>query len=330
MAPEVLLGNYTLKADMWSLGVVTYMLLCGAKPFWAHKKKRIVEKIMRAHVKMKEPNWKFISKEAKDFVMLLLQKDPAKRPTAEEAMAHAWLHNEYKLSNRRPEEDIMDRVNASLVTYADSGEFKKVALNVIAHKSTAEQIFQIRAAFDQYDSNNDGSISYKGFKAALSKFSYTEEELDRMFRSVDVNGDGVIFFTEFLAATLETMGRIEEHRLAEAFDRLDEDDTGYISKENLRNILGRKCTEEYLEKLMAEVDADQNGRISYEEFLAVFLQQKRSEIREIYDADDRLNTSIIDEDDFHSVFGEVNDPSTDIISNGSSNVDMDRMRVGVR
>mmetsp|Transcript_16532 Transcript_16532/g.33179 ORF Transcript_16532/g.33179 Transcript_16532/m.33179 type:complete len:322 (-) Transcript_16532:1234-2199(-) len=318
MAPEVLLGNYSFKADMWSLGVVTYMLLCGAKPFWGHNKKRIVEKIMHAHVKFKGPNWRFVSKEAKEFVLLLLQRDPEKRPTAEEAQAHAWLHNEYKLSNRRPKEEVMHRVNASLVAYADSGEFKKVALNVIAHKSTAEQIFQIRSAFDQYDSNNDGAISYKGFKAALSKFNYTEEELDRMFRSVDVNDDGCIFFTEFLAATLETMGRIEEHRLAEAFDRLDEDHTGYISRENLRHILGRKCTEEYLEKLMAEVDADRNGKITYNEFLAVFMQQKREEIQEIYDADDRVMTSMIDDEDFRSTFSSEMGLSTGIISNGSS------------
>jgi calcium-dependent protein kinase len=292
MGPDVLLGAYSYPADLWSLGVVTYMLLSGTKPFWSHKKKRIVEKILRSRVQLNGPEWRFISKEAKEFVSLLLQKDPDKRLTAEEAQAHDWLRNEYKLSNRRPDEEVMNKVGEALVNYADSGEFKKVALNVIAHKSTAEQIFQIRAAFDQYDTNNDGRISIEGFKAALAKFNYSEEELGRMFASVDVNQDGdSIYFTEFLAATLETQGRIEEHRLAEAFDRFDEDDSGYISRKNLKNILGKNCTEAYLDKLMAEADRNNDGQIEYEEFLALFMNQKRSEIQEIYDADDRFCTT---------------------------------------
>ena len=298
MAPDVLLGAYSYPADLWSLGVVAHMLISGTKPFWSNKKKRIVEKILRSRVKFDAPEWRFISKEAKEFVSLLLQKDPDKRPTAEEAQAHAWLRNEYKLSDRRPDEAVMNKVSDALVNYADSGEFKKVALNVIAHKSTAEQIFEIRAAFDAFDSDNDGRITIKGFKAALSKFNYSEEELDRMFKSVDINQDkDSIYFTEFLAACLESQGRIEEHRLAEAFDRLDADDSGYISRENLRSILGKNCTEAYLDRLMSEADVNGDGQIEYAEFLALFMDQKRSEIQEIYDADEGTYASNHDEDD---------------------------------
>ena len=117
-------------------------------------------------------------------------------------------------------------------------------------------------------------------------------------------------------------------RNAEAFDRLDEDDTGYISRDNLRHILGRKCTEEYLEKLMAEVDADKNGKITYNEFLAVFMQQKREEIKAIYDADERVVTSTDDEEDFQSAYSEDCDPRIGAISVGLSNPD--RMRVGMK
>ena len=292
MSPEVLIGSYGFPSDMWSLGVVAYMLLSSVKPFWSNKKKRVVEKILRSRVKFDGPEWRFISNKAKEFVALLLQKDPKKRPTAEEAQAHAWLRNEYKLANRRPDEEVMDKVGEALVNYADSSEFKKVALNLIAHKSTAEQIFEIRAAFDQFDSDNDGRISIKGFKAALSNYNYSEEELDRMFTSVDINQDkDSIYFTEFLAATLEVQGRIEEHRLAEAFDRLDEDDSGYISRENLKSILGKKCTEAYLDKLMKEADVNNDGQIEYAEFLALFVDQKRCEIQEIYDADKGTNAT---------------------------------------
>mmetsp|Transcript_17135 Transcript_17135/g.49554 ORF Transcript_17135/g.49554 Transcript_17135/m.49554 type:complete len:755 (-) Transcript_17135:140-2404(-) len=287
MAPEVVKGVYTFKADLWSVGVIAYMLLSNTKPFWGKKKKRIVEKIVRGRCHFLGPEWALISREARFFVRSLIQVDPEKRLTAEQAQVHPWLTHSYKLCDRRPSEDLIDRVNENIVRYADSGEFKKVILNVIAHKSTAEEIFQLRKVFDQYDRNNDGAISYNGFKDALSKFNYTDEELNAMFRCVDINENGFIFYTEFLAAALEAQGRIEEERLAEAFDRIDSDNTGYISRENVCQIVGSKCTKEYAAKLLAEADVDKDGQVSYEEFLSLFLSQKNHEICEIYEADTR-------------------------------------------
>ena len=87
---------------------------------------------------------------------------------------------------------------------------------------------------------------------------------------MDIDDSGLIHYTEFLAATLETQGHIEEERLAEAFDRLDADDSGYITKQNLRGILGTEYTKEKVETLLSEADIDQNGKISFEEFVALF------------------------------------------------------------
>jgi hypothetical protein len=79
-------------------------------------------------------------------------------------------------------------------------------------------------------------------------------------------------YTEFLAATVEAFGYIAEDRIAEAFDRLDSDDTGYISKKNLLELLGEDCRQE-IDDIIISVDENKDGKISYDEFLKAFRQQ---------------------------------------------------------
>ena len=181
--------------------------------------------------------WAHVSNVAKNFVMKLLEKNPKRRLSAKQAQLHQWLDESYLLSDRRPSEEIMNEGHDSIVRYADSGEFKKLALNVIAHQSNAEDLLEIRKIFDQYDSENNGQITYNEFKETLSNFNYSKEKLDEMFQSVDVNNNGVIYYNEFLAATLETQGRVAEVRLAEAFNRLDSDGSGFICKEVSNKII---------------------------------------------------------------------------------------------
>lgn len=76
-----------------------------------------------------------------------------------------------------------------------------------------------------------------------------------------------------MAATIEAHGFIAEEKIAEAFDRLDCDDTGYISKENLRQILGKECCKEHIDEILASGDVNKDGKISYQEFLQVFRSQ---------------------------------------------------------
>jgi Ca2+-binding EF-hand superfamily protein len=86
-------------------------------------------------------------------------------------------------------------------------------------------------------------------------------------------------YTEFLAATLEARGQIEEAQIADAFDQIDSDDSGFISRENLRKILGETtcCSDEYIESLIKEADNDGDGQISYDEFRQ-YLTRKNTKI----------------------------------------------------
>ena len=80
---------------------------------------------------------------------------------------------------------------------------------------------------------------------------------------------------EFLAATLEVKGEIEVERIAEAFDRLDCDDSGFISPQNLHEILGN-YSEQEIHALIAEADTDKDGQVSFEEFKKIFRKSTRT------------------------------------------------------
>jgi len=97
VAPEVLNAEgYDKEVDMWSVGVITYILLCGFPPFYSESVPEVFEQIMKAEYDYPEEYWDEISAEAKDFIDHLLVVDVAKRLTAEQALSHPWLRQSSK------------------------------------------------------------------------------------------------------------------------------------------------------------------------------------------------------------------------------------------
>lgn len=307
MAPEVIKGSYTKQADIWSVGVIAYMLMSSQMPFYGRKRSHIVEQIMQGKYEFKGRRWKRISQQGKAFIEDLLVVDPDDRATAEEALRASWLNRRYAATVRAPHMDEMDRAQESIVRFADYSKLRKVALMVVAHKSTTTEIGILRKVFQEYDTTRDGKLNYEEFKAAITKAGYTEDEHRKIFDAVvrvqnrklggfclkifsqrfiiyllqDLDGTGEIRYTEFLAATIEAQGAISEERLAEAFDRLDSDDSGYISAENLKEILGPDFPAEEIDIILKEAKTHKAGLISYSEFLAIWSDRKESERQEI-------------------------------------------------
>jgi calcium-dependent protein kinase len=130
MAPQVLQGVYTSQADLWSAGVILYMLLSAHRPFHHQRRKVMIDRIMRVDYTLDKVYWEPISTEAKDLVSHLLVLDPNERLNGTEALKHPWLSKEYALSDRKPDPTVIKAVDASLVVYKDTSRLKKIALNV--------------------------------------------------------------------------------------------------------------------------------------------------------------------------------------------------------
>ena len=94
VAPEVLNGQYCLKCDVWSLGIIAYFLLAGEPPFQAESISQLFMKIYAGEVSFKNPVWKHVSSSAKNFITQLLSTQVNRRPSAEETLKHEWLKSQ--------------------------------------------------------------------------------------------------------------------------------------------------------------------------------------------------------------------------------------------
>jgi len=277
MAPEVLNGNYTEAADLWSVGVIAYMLLSSQMPFYGKKRKQIVEQIVTGNFDFKGRRWKRVSNQAKAFVEDLLVVDVKDRATADAAYRSTWLNRRQMTTVRNPYEEENLQAQQSMMKYVGYSKLKKVAMMVVAHKANTEEIGILRKVFQNYDTNKSGDITYAEFTKALASTGYTDEQLRPIFEAVDIDGSGCIRYTEFLAATMELHGAIKEEMLAEAFDRLDSDDSGYISAENLFEILGGDFSRKEIDDIIKEATGGKGKKISYAEFLKLWEEKKEFE-----------------------------------------------------
>lgn len=204
MSPQVIQGKYTAKADVWSCGVICYILLSNRKPFEGRSKREIAEKILSREIHDEDfagPEWADISKAAKKFVSSLLKHEEEKRITASQALRSPWLNKTFPLDQRRPEESVMNDVTHALIQSASDHKFKKLAMQVIAYRSSTSEIEQLRSVFDQFDNNNTGSVSYYEFRRALAQSGFDEADMKRVFKSIDVNNSGAINYNGQFAYT---------------------------------------------------------------------------------------------------------------------------------
>jgi serine/threonine protein kinase len=184
MSPQVIEGMYTSKADLWSVGVVAYMLISGVKPFWGPTRKVITRSILKGKYDFDADIWNDRSPQGKAFVSALLQVDPDERLNAKQALRHAWLRRETRLSDLKSMLERMEIAKTRLVLYAESGEFKKIVMQVIAKKSRTEDILELRKIFNEFDKNQDGTITFGEFKEALSRSNLSDEELRDIFHKL--------------------------------------------------------------------------------------------------------------------------------------------------
>ena len=260
MAPELIAGQYNAKADVWSTGVIAFMLLSSSIPFFGKSRYEIMKRIMKGKFKFFAQRWQGVSNYGKGVVRYLMQYDQCQRPSADRALKSIkkWRQElerdnqstpssdqkntssesrtyKSRTSTLSSEEDIemMDRIQASIQSFSQYNTLKKLALMVIAHKSTASEIGWLRNNFSQFDLLQNGEISMEEFTEAMNElYDYSEEEIRVLFNGMDVDGTGSVHYTEFLAATIEAHGKIDELRIADAFDRIDCDDSGYITIQN--------------------------------------------------------------------------------------------------
>ncbi len=263
VSPEVLSGDYDEKCDVWSSGVILYILLTGDPPFNGANDNEIYRKIQNKKFNFPSPQWDKISEDVKDLIKKMLC-DPKDRFTAEQVLNHTWVKN----CAPNSEGSLLNLNTESLKKYKNTNKLQKAVLTFIASRLQDSEIKILRDIFITLDNNQDGTLTVDEIKEGVSKLKDVKLDVEEIFSSIDTDGSGVINYTEFLAATIDQKVYLKEERLYEAFKAFDKDGSGKISTDEIKNVMQTDDESKILE-LIKTFDTNGDGEIDYNEFISM-------------------------------------------------------------
>eukprot|EP00927_Polykrikos_kofoidii_P060243 TRINITY_DN55276_c0_g1_i1.p1 TRINITY_DN55276_c0_g1~~TRINITY_DN55276_c0_g1_i1.p1 ORF type:complete len:534 (-),score=88.36 TRINITY_DN55276_c0_g1_i1:53-1597(-) len=261
VAPEVIAGSYTSQCDMWSLGVIVFILLVGYMPFRGASDRQTASLIEMGRYRIDEPRWSKVSKDGFDFVKKLLVVKPEKRLTCVQALKHRWM--KLRATAGGFNEDT-HRIVDDLRSFSQESKFRRSCLRLMSWSLTRADRGKLRDAFISFDKAGTGTISLADFQQLLrDNLDTSTTECEHIFEALDSNGDSQIDYGDFLAAMLCSRIRKRHYLLKAAFRRFDTDGTGYITRENLASVLDSSVD---VDEVMNEIDENHDGKVSQEEF----------------------------------------------------------------
>ncbi|XP_062174922.1 calcium and calcium/calmodulin-dependent serine/threonine-protein kinase-like [Alnus glutinosa] len=302
VSPEALCqGTITSKSDMWSLGVILYILLSGYPPFIAQSNRQKQQMIMAGEFSFYEKTWKNITSSAKQLISSLLSVDPHRRPSALELLKHPWVIGDSAKQDQMDAEIVsrLQRFNArrklraaaiaSLWTSTFSFRTKKLKSLLGSHDLSQEELENLRIHFSK--------ICSKGDNATLSEFEQVLKAMNmssliplapRIFDLFDNNRDGTVDMREILCGFSSLRNSQGDDALRLCFQMYDTDRSGYISKEEVASML-RALPDDCLPADITEpgkldeifdwMDANSDGRVTFDEFKAAM--QRDSSLKDV-------------------------------------------------
>ncbi|KAH9648227.1 calcium-dependent protein kinase 32 [Citrus sinensis] len=226
----------------------------------------VAQAIIRSVLDFRRDPWPKVSENAKDLVRKMLDPDPKRRLTAQQVLEHPWLQN----AKKAPNVSLGETVKARLKQFSVMNKLKKRALKVIAQHLSVEEVAGIKEGFHMMDIGNRGKINIDELRVGLHKLGHQipDTDVQILMDAGDVDKDGYLDYGEFVAISVHLRKMGNDEHLHKAFQFFDQNQTGYIELEELRDALADEVdtSEEVVTAIMHDVDTDKDGRISYEEF----------------------------------------------------------------
>ena len=268
IAPDVLKESYDQKCDVWSCGVIMYILLCGYPPFNGNTNTEIYNSIKNNLPYFHGEYWKEITPEAIDLLQNMLNKNPSKRFSAEKCLNHQW----FKLLEKKNEKNFGKKLQMKVINkmndFVKENRLKQAVLQFISNQfNLKKEEEELQALFKEFDLKKTGQISKDIFYKKLIEL-YGENEgkeiCDKIFQRLDLDGSGEISYDEFLSAMIDGKKVLTEDRLEKAFKMFDKDGNGLLSIGEIIEVFGGDAS--YWKKIIEEVDSNNDGEVDFNEF----------------------------------------------------------------
>jgi len=271
MAPEVILGNYNEKCDVWSCGVILYIMLSGNPPFYSKNEEKLKKKICEMKYNFDIPAFSKVSEDAKDLIRQIFV-DSESRPTISDILNSTWVKE--NAPNASSESLNIDW--GRIMKYSKLNLVQKSVINYRAFHMTTSEAQEFIDMFKLIDENSDGVLTIdeikNGIKHCKFNFKINEDNLIKLFNDMDIDKNGLINYTEFVSALMDYEKSIKQEHLIACFQNYDEDHSGKISFKEFCKILRPQNEKERkeLKELYDRFDDNGDGEIDIDEFIQGF------------------------------------------------------------
>ena len=270
-SPEVLKNNYDETCDVWSCGIIMYILLSGELPFYGTSEDKIVNNILSGKFNFESKRFNNVSEEAKDLIRQCLVYNKNKRIKIKEALDHPFFKTNLDRYNLFQAELDSKTVLNRLRKYSGHSKFYQAVLAFLSHNyADKAQIDKIKKIFLSIDLNFDGKISKEELLSAYKNngIIVDQSQLNEIIKAIDSDNNGFIEYEEFIRAAIPKEKLFTEVNLKTAFDLFDLDKNGAISPSEVKEVLGMDSNvdEKVLDELLKEIKNTGNDEISFEQF----------------------------------------------------------------
>jgi calcium-dependent protein kinase len=274
IAPEVIQKKYNSKCDLWSCGVIMFVLLTKKPPFGGRTDAIIMQNIQVG--KYKEELLNNYSPFAKELVGLLLEKNIKKRINAEQALNHPWF-DVYKCKDILTDiqdKDTIKRFIENLKNYKRGSIIQETALAYLVHNyPDLDEIVNACKLFGQIDTNGKGKITLNDFIEGLNKIlkKNMEEDAKKIFENLVEFESGYLEYEMFIRAAINKKIFLTEDALKFTFKFFDKENKNKITSESILKIFEDSIKKDEnvkveLEKIIKEVNANNNSEDLHMDF----------------------------------------------------------------
>eukprot|EP00922_Rhytidocystis_sp_ex-Travisia-forbesii_P005105 GHVS01007467.1.p1 GENE.GHVS01007467.1~~GHVS01007467.1.p1 ORF type:complete len:777 (+),score=148.79 GHVS01007467.1:281-2611(+) len=271
VSPEVLEGSYGPECDVWSAGVIMYILLCGYPPFNATSDRNILAKVKSGRFEFPETEWRLVSDNAKDLISRLLDRRTRTRWTAEQTLKHPWFQEGVEDEAWQPAPALTLDIVSKFRRFQGLSRLKKLALTVIAQHLDDQEIEGLKDSFTALDIHRDGVLTIDEIREGIRRSGKrlpNVADLEQLLQAIDTTGSGTIDYTEFIAACLHQTHYHGEEACRAAFRVFDINGKGRISGTELKQVfqMAGDNQEEDSASEFLEADLDGDGEIDFVDF----------------------------------------------------------------